>query len=70
VHQCDIEHVYLSLQVVGPMLKDESGSTAAEYAIILAIIGSVIALAAIALGNAVGGAITHTSSCIASKTNC
>ena len=52
------------------MLKDESGSTAAEYAIILAIIGSVIALAAIALGNAVGGAITHTSSCIASKTNC
>jgi pilus assembly protein Flp/PilA len=52
------------------VLQDESGSTAAEYAIILAIIGSVIALAAIALGNAVGGAITHTSSCIASKTNC
>jgi pilus assembly protein Flp/PilA len=52
------------------MLKDESGGTAAEYAIILAIIGSAIALTAIALGHAVGQAITHTSSCIESKANC
>ena len=52
------------------MLLDESGSTAAEYAIILAIIGSAIALTAFALGTAVGNAMTNTSSCIASRTNC
>jgi pilus assembly protein Flp/PilA len=52
------------------VLKDEAGGTAAEYAIILAIIGSVLALGAFALGNAIGNAITHTSSCIASEANC
>ena len=52
------------------MLRDEQGGTAAEYAIILAVIGAVIALAAFALGNAVGNAMTHTSQCIASKANC
>jgi pilus assembly protein Flp/PilA len=52
------------------MLRDESGGTAAEYAIILAIIGSALALGAIALGNAVGNSMTHTSSCIANKADC
>jgi pilus assembly protein Flp/PilA len=49
------------------MLLDDSGVTAAEYALILAIIGSAIALGAFALGNAVGNSMTHTSSCIANK---
>ena len=35
------------------MLKDKSGASAAEYALILAIVGTAIALAAIALGDAV-----------------
>jgi pilus assembly protein Flp/PilA len=39
------------------MLKDESGASAAEYALILAIVGSAIALAAVNLGAAVGGAM-------------
>ena len=35
------------------MLRDESGASAAEYALILAIVGSALALAAIGLGNTI-----------------
>ena len=49
------------------MLRDDSGASAAEYALILAIIGAAIALAAIALGNAVAGAMNRASKCVASK---
>lgn len=52
------------------MLMDDSGVTAAEYALILAIIGTAIALGAFALANAVGNSMTRTSSCIASKDAC
>ncbi|HTH28221.1 MAG TPA: Flp family type IVb pilin [Sphingobium sp.] len=34
---------------------DRSGAAAAEYALILAIVGSAIAVAAVALGGAVAG---------------
>ena len=51
------------------MLKDESGASAAEYALILAIVGSVIAIAAIGLANAVGGAMNNAASCISSTTS-
>ena len=37
------------------MLKDDSGASAAEYALILAIVGAAIAVAASALGNAMFG---------------
>ena len=46
---------------------DESGASAAEYALILAIIGAAIALAAIALGNAVATAMNRASNCVASN---
>jgi pilus assembly protein Flp/PilA len=46
------------------MLRDDSGASAAEYALILAIIGSVIAIAAIGLAKAVGGAMNRASTCI------
>jgi pilus assembly protein Flp/PilA len=46
------------------MLKDDSGASAAEYALILAIIGSVIAIAAIGLAKAVGNAMDNASACI------
>lgn len=45
-------------------LRDDSGASAAEYALILAIIGSGIALAAIALGTAISGAIDEAGDCI------
>ena len=54
------------------MIKDEAGASAAEYALILAVIGSVIAIAALALAGAVGGAMDDASTCITSPTatNC
>lgn len=39
------------------MLKDESGASAAEYALILAIVGSALAVAAIALGDTISGSM-------------
>jgi pilus assembly protein Flp/PilA len=51
------------------VLRDEQGATAAEYAIILAVIGAVIALAAFALGNAVGNAMNNAASCISQTTS-
>ena len=49
------------------LMKDDSGASAAEYALILAIIGAAIALAAIALGNAVATAMNRASNCVASN---
>lgn len=39
-------------------IRDESGAAAAEYALILAIVGTGIALAATTLGSAIATAIT------------
>ena len=49
------------------LMKDESGASAAEYALILAIVGSIIAIAAITLGNAVGNAMNRAATCVNSK---
>ena len=46
------------------MLRDDSGASAAEYALILAIVGGAIALTAITLGNTIGNAMTKASNCI------
>ena len=46
------------------MLRDDSGASAAEYALILAIIGGAIALAAITLGQTIGNSLKTASSCI------
>ena len=46
------------------MLRDDRGASAAEYALILAIIGAVIAIAAITLAGAIGGAMDTTADCI------
>ena len=48
------------------MLKDESGASAAEYALILAIVGSAIALAAIGLGKTIGTSMNNASTRIKS----
>ncbi len=45
-------------EIFNSFLKDESGAAAAEYALILAIVGAGIAGAALGLGNAIQGAIT------------
>lgn len=46
------------------MLKDQSGASAAEYALILAIVGTGIAVAAFLLGGAITGAMDDARSCI------
>ena len=46
------------------MLRDDRGASAAEYALILAIIGAVIAIAALGLSNAIGNAMDQTAACI------
>jgi pilus assembly protein Flp/PilA len=54
------------------MLRDKRGASAAEYALILAIIGAVIAIAALTLSSAIGTAMNDTASCISNPvaTNC
>ena len=53
-------------------LKDESGASAAEYALILAIVGTGIAVAALFLGGTIGNAVNDAGKCIAtpSSANC
>ncbi len=47
------------------MLKDESGASAAEYALILAIVGAGIVVAALSLQ----GAISNSMACTAATIN-
>jgi pilus assembly protein Flp/PilA len=58
-------------------MRDETGAAAAEYALILAIVGAGIAGAALTLGTAISGALTDTATKIddcggsnASAANC
>ena len=50
------------------MMKDDSGAAAAEYALILAIVGAAIAIAAIGLGSAVSNAMNRATTCITTAT--
>jgi pilus assembly protein Flp/PilA len=51
-------------------LKDEAGASAAEYALILAIVGGAIALAALALGGAVSSSMNRASNCVTNTSTC
>ena len=57
---------------ISAFLKEEDGASAAEYALILAIVGAAIAAAAIFLGATIATAINSAASCISSPTvsNC
>ena len=50
------------------MLNDDSGAAAAEYALILAIVGTGIAFAAVGLGTAISGAMNTATKCINGST--
>ncbi len=50
------------------MLRDDSGAAAAEYALILAMIGAGIALAAFNLGTAIKGSMAKSAACITTQT--
>ena len=49
--------------------RDESGASAAEYALILAIVGSALAIAAIGLGNTISGSMNTQASRITDCTD-
>lgn len=51
------------------MLRDDRGASAAEYALILAIIGAIIAIAALGLSTAIGDAMNSTADCIRTPTS-
>lgn len=46
------------------LLRDDSGASAAEYALILAIVGTGIAIAAIFLGSTISNSMNRASNCI------
>lgn len=48
-------------------LKEENGASAAEYALILAIVGAGIAAAALALGTSISTALNAAGTCISTK---
>ena len=49
------------------MIRNTRGASAAEYALILAIIGAAIAVAAIGLSGAIANAMNDSTTCIASN---
>ena len=54
--------------IIKSYVSDESGAAAAEYALILAIIGGAIATAAVTLGSDIAGAINGAAQVIADHT--
>ena len=47
------------------LMRDDAGASAAEYALILAIIGGAIAIAAVTLGGSISNSMKKASNCIA-----
>lgn len=45
-------------------VKDESGASAAEYALILVVVGLAIVAGGITLADSIGGAMSDAASCI------
>lgn len=60
------------MNIIKKLWNDESGASAAEYALILALVGTGIALAAYNLGGAIGNEMDDAKSCIESgnASNC
>ena len=50
------------------LLKNDSGAAAAEYALILAIVGAAIAIAALTLGSTIANSMNRASNCITTPT--
>ncbi|AOL93186.1 Flp family type IVb pilin [Porphyrobacter sp. LM 6] len=48
--------------LIKTFLNDEAGASAAEYALILAIIGTGVAVGAVTLGDAIGNALSRAGS--------
>ena len=53
------------MQFLKRLMRNESGASAAEYAMILAIVGAAIAVAALGLGNSISDSMNVSSGGIA-----
>ena len=51
-------------------LQDEEGASAAEYALILAIVGTAIAAAMLLLGNTIANSVDKAANCISNTASC
>ena len=49
------------------LLACEAGASAAEYALILAVVGTAIAVAALTLGTSISSRLTSTGTCISTS---
>jgi Flp/Fap pilin component. len=52
------------IKLIKSLLTEDSGASAAEYALILAIVGTAIAGASILLGDTISNAMNNASTCI------
>lgn len=55
------------IKFIRNFVNDEAGASAAEYALILAIVGAGIAGASLALGSSITTAMNSAGTCITSK---
>ena len=55
------------IKFIREFARDDAGASAAEYALILAIVGTGIAVAAVTLGGNISTAMTDAGACITSK---
>jgi len=58
------------VNLIKKLWNDDAGAAAAEYALILAVVGTGIAAAAIALGTEIGGAMNTAAGCIKTASTC
>jgi len=56
--------------VLNPFWADEAGVAGGEYALLLAVIGVSLAVAATTLGTAITNAVDNTSDCIKAGMSC
>ena len=57
------------VKFVKSFVLDESGASAAEYALILAIVGTAIVAGALLLGSEIGDAMNDAANCIKTGTS-
>lgn len=57
------------VKLIKSLLNDDSGASAAEYALILAIVGTAIAGASILLGDAISNSMNDAATCIETPTD-
>jgi pilus assembly protein Flp/PilA len=65
--------VNVMINFVSKFVRDESGASAAEYALILVVIGIAIVVGAALLAKSIGGAMSNAADCInkgTSSTHC